>query len=123
VCLSSQIASANYSQGLIIFDIVDNALIESSVHVLAQTLIDIVIDTSTVNNQSLFITTSNEDYYNYWNDNNSYQIRKISAQGQAIWSSPELIGRPTEHGLKVRYSEENGYQMMLSTSSAMYLIN
>jgi hypothetical protein len=123
VCLSSQIASANYSQGLIIFDIVDNALIESSVHVLAQTVIDIVIDTSTVNNQSLFITTSSEDYYDYWNDNSSYHIRKISAQGQAIWSSPELIGRPTEHGLKVRYSEENGYQMMLSTNSAMYLIN
>lgn len=123
LCSSSQIASANYSRGLIIYNIVENALIETSVHLLEQTVIDIVIDTSTVNQQSLFVTTSSEENYNYWDDDSNYQIKKMSAQGQNIWSSPELIGRPTEHGLKVRYTKENGHQMMLSTQSMMYLIN
>ncbi len=122
-CLGSHIASEYYAQALIIYDIVDNALIENSVHALAHTVIDLVIDTSTVNNQNLFVTTSSQDYYDFWNDNSSYQIKKMSAQGQTIWSSPELIGRPSEHGLKVRFSQESGHQMMLSTSSAMYLIN
>lgn len=109
--------------GLIVYDIVDNSLVETAVFTIKQTVIDIAIDTSTVNQQNIFVTTSSETNFDYWDDNNDYQVKKISAQGKLIWSGPELIGRPTEQGLKVRYSEEKGHQMMLSTNSMMYLIN
>ena len=123
LCASEQIASTNYEPGLIVYDIVDNALMETAVYSLNKAIIDIAIDTSTVNEQSIFVTAASDTSDDYWNYHDAYHVKKLSAQGKLIWIGPELLGRPTNQGLKVRYSETNGHQMQLSTESMMYLIN
>jgi hypothetical protein len=122
LCVTTQTNNYDYPQNIIVYDIVDMKFVEIGTYQYHEPIIDIVVDTSTTTEQNVFVTASSSNNYDYWNDDNAYRIKKISAKGLVIWSGPELVGRPSEHGLKVRYSESTGHQMMLSTNSMMYLI-
>ena len=121
LCLQG--TSSYQSQKLVIFELNGLTLLESSRSEIDYGIIDVSVDPSKEKNQDLFLTVQSGDTYSYWDDNNLYQIKKSTSTGLIIWSSPSLVGKPTNHGLKVRKTAESGVEMMLSTSSMMYWIH
>lgn len=121
LCIVSDTYSTHKSD-IYIYDIDDNALVEKEHYEYQSRIIDIAIDESTSNQQQFYLTTQ-QGTDSYWDDDNVYLLEKHSASGHNIWRSPSLIGKPSEHSLKVRHSDANGTQMILATGLAMYLIN
>jgi hypothetical protein len=102
---------------------IDNlVLVEKSKKAFDRSIYGIAIDESTRNNQGYFVTVQKGQGYTGESDV-SYHIEKHDANSNVVWRSPGLIGKPSEQGLKARYSSSNGTQLMLSTQKAMYMIN
>jgi hypothetical protein len=102
---------------------IDNlVLVEKSKKAFDRSIYGIAIDESTRNNQGYFVTVQKGQGYAGESDV-SYHIEKHDANSNVVWRSPGLIGKPSEQGLKARYSSSNGTQLMLSTQKAMYMIN
>jgi hypothetical protein len=121
VCLHQ--STGNGPQQLVIFEVENEGLTEVLRTPLKDRVIDIVPDPSKETKQDLFFTTEigeSDDYTLIYDG--LYQIKKSDQKGNIIWSSPGLVGKPTEHGLKVRFSEADGLEMMLSTTHMMYWI-
>jgi hypothetical protein len=124
LCLQGDPDSYYSEQALIIFELNDSELSEVVRVTLSndERVYNIAIDESTQTEQNIFITSTETDSYNS-SENNRYKLKKLSSNGLPIWISPSLIGRPSNLGLKVKYSEALGHQFMLSTNEMMYLIN
>ncbi|GGI71618.1 FG-GAP repeat domain-containing protein [Shewanella gelidii] len=125
LCLnsSSHWSVSGTKNEIVIYEIESNNLVEQARHELAYKALDVAVDVSSSTKQSLFIAGQIGDDYSYWNDNNIYFVGKVSNEGFPIWKSAALIGKPAQHGLKVRNHGEQGIQMMISTSNSMYLLN
>jgi hypothetical protein len=98
-------------------------LVELSNSEIPYTALDIAVDTSTETEQELFVSTRLGGETAWYDDNNLYQVAKVSASGHVLWLSPGLVGQPTHRGLNFMRNEQDGNRLMLSTSLAMYLLN
>ena len=107
-------------QVLIIYEIGDTELTEVKRSALSDNVIDFVIDPSSTQQQSIFVTTEEGQYV--YDQENSYYIKKVNSNGINVWSSPALVGFPTAHGFKVRLDSNNQLEMLLSTDKMMYWI-
>lgn len=111
------------STNVILYDISDNKLVELSNTEIPYTALDIAVDSSTETEQELFVSTRLGGETAWYDDNNLYQVAKVSASGHVLWLSPGLVGQPTHRGLNFMRNEQDGNRLMLSTSLAMYLLN
>ncbi|WJG08690.1 hypothetical protein [Aliiglaciecola sp. LCG003] len=109
------------SQTLVVYELNNNTFTEVARNLANSYIYDLVADPSTDENQNLFVTTSKRDRL-YDNYDNLYQIKKMTSQGNVIWSSPGLVGEPSSYGLKVRMGSNQKLEFMLSTSQMMYWI-
>lgn len=113
---------SNTEQQLIVFEIQDSALVEVSRSVSNKNIFDFTIDPSKTQEQDLFLVFRDDGAnYNYWNGADGSVISKATAQGKVIWTSPELIGRASSHGLRAR-STNNGVQLLMATNQMMYWV-
>lgn len=118
VCLGDA-DSYNYdSKKLVIFDIESDMLVVAKSNSIDYLAVDIAVDTSTLNNQNLFITKVESDY-GYW-DNNSMEVAYISNNGQLIWMSKKMIGYPNQSSLKFMKTETKS-KLMFSSNMAMFM--
>lgn len=115
--------SETTSTNVILYDISDNKLVEFSNSEIPYTVLDIAVDTSTETEQELFVSTRFGGDTAWYDDQNTYQIAKVSTSGHVLWLSPGLVGQPTHRGLNFMRNEQGGNRLMLSTSLAMYLLN
>lgn len=123
VCLTAGDYWYSPNSSVILYKISDNKLVETSRSEVPYKVLDITVDTSKDSEQELFITTQLGDDSVWYDDNNKYQIAKLSANGHVLWLSPALIGQPTHRGLNFMHNEDVGHRLMLSTSLAMYMLN
>jgi hypothetical protein len=110
-------------QQLVVYELESFSLTEVARFVINDSVIDVAADPSTNSQQNLFFTTEtglSDDYIEIYDGH--YQIKKSNSQGNIIWSSPGLVGRPTQHGLKVRVTENQTMELMLSTNQMMYWV-
>ena len=113
-------------QQLVVFELNNFSLEEVARNNVSDTIIDIVADPSKQTEQNLLMTTLKGEIELYKGNYNVqmgfYHIKKSNSKGNVIWSSPGLVGRPSAHGLKVRYMQDKGLEIMLSTGHMMYWI-
>lgn len=109
-------------QQLIIYKLNDLNFTEVARNDIDNIVLDIAIDPTTKQQQNVFLTVQTGTDSAWYDDNNSYQIKKSTANGNIIWSSPALVGKPSSHGLKTRYIEDKGLELMISTRNMMYWI-
>ena len=110
------------SSNIYTYEIDNLMLIQKNKKAFDRLIYGIAIDESTRNNQGYFVTVQKGPGYTGEADI-GYHIEKHDAHNNVVWRSPGLIGKPSEQGLKARYSNSNGTQLMLSTQKAMYIIN
>ncbi|MBU2882650.1 hypothetical protein KO525_08090 [Psychrosphaera sp. B3R10] len=106
---------------IVIYDTDNSTLSEIKRIELPFVVLDMAVDLSTTSEQSLIITTQQGTDSSVWDDDNKYQIRKISHTGLLVWSSAALVGKPTPHGLKTRLKNDK-LEIQLSTNDVMYWI-
>lgn len=106
---------------LVVFEIENLNLVESSRSGLALNFNNIIVDPSKSQQQNLFGTVTVG--HNAHENTDSYTIKKLTTEGHVIWESPNLIGEATNHGLKARNVAELGVELMLSTNNMMYWIH
>ena len=121
VCLIAQDHWSIAGTELVIFDIVENKLVELNKATLSFKALDFAVDTSTEMNQKLFMTSQEGDSSSYYDDENNYRITRVDAEGNLIWSSPALVGQPSRQGLKYKFRDDS-HNLILSTNSSMYMI-
>ena len=112
----------DYTSDIYIYNIENKKLVETEHFQYDHNITDVAIDQSTANEQNFFLSTQRKQN-DYGGNSMFYSIEKLNAKGQILWRSPAVVGKPSEHSLKMRYSAEKGTQLMLSTVDAMYLIN
>lgn len=113
---------SNNANQITIYEIENDQMVEKASHNLTVQIHDIVVDTSTENNQSLYAIAENDDLQSYNYHHRLIKLVKLDHDGNLLWSSPDLIGNAVKKGLLYRYIN-NQPQFMLSTTKAMYLIN
>ena len=109
-------------QQLIVYKLNDLTFTEVARNNIDNIVLDIAIDPTTEQQQNIFLTVQTGTDSAWYDDNNSYQIKKSTANGNIIWSSPALVGKPSSHGLKTRYIAGKGLELMISTTNMMYWI-
>jgi len=121
ICLRSDIYSPTNSS-LIVYEISNGQLTETSRVDLPYGVLDIAIDPSSAVQQHIFAAVRvPRDYSNGITE--KHYIQNLSAEGLVIWSSPYIVGMPSHRGINVRYSEAEGLEMLLSTNRAVYWLN
>jgi hypothetical protein len=109
------------TSSLIVYEISNDTLTETSRVKLSDTVLDIAIDPSSSSQQNVFAAMKVPEDYQY-DIEAKYYIQKMSAKGQAIWSSPYILGQPQHRGINVRSSQE-GLEMLISTNKAAYWLH
>ena len=101
---------------VIVYELNDNILTEVQ-RTTARAALDLVVDVSTENEQGWFLAVQ-EDGETY---DSSYvnRVVKFDKNGFKIWSGTQLIGQPDQLGMRTRMGE-NGLEMLIGTSAAMY---
>lgn len=105
----------------VVYEINDGMLVESKRFQVPFDVKDFVVDTSKASEQSIFVAIRNIN--DYWQEPTHSQIVKVSSKGHVIFLSPKLVGEVHHRGLRYRYSEEKGNELLLSTNRAAYYIN
>jgi len=124
LCIDSDRTSFNRGgeDQLVVFELVGYKLVEQARYSFEAKILDMAIDPSSTVEQNIFLVTQLGNLFPKWNAGNFYSIEQLKSNGDRIWQGPGLVGQPSAHGLKVRYTAESGYQVMLSTQKSMYLI-
>ncbi len=121
VCLQQYDYMTNGSI-LIFFEIVNESLVEKSRLAFGTQVEDFEVNRHNSKQQTLYIATNSQGHYNY-----SYQpslvIHEVNLDSGILWSSPSLVGSPQKYGIKHRYSEDKGNQLLIATSLMMYWVN
>ncbi|AEP28401.1 FG-GAP repeat domain-containing protein [Brumicola nitratireducens] len=109
-------------QQLVIYDMDNFSLQEVKRSELSSLVVDIAIDTSTSDQQNLFLVSLVDSPEGFFYSDVPNRISLATSAGIPIWTGPNLIGIPTSHGLKVRAVEDQDLEIILSTSKMMYWI-
>lgn len=123
VCLNidSYDPSGSLSE-LIIFDVVNDKLVETAVLGSKRRIVDLTIDPVSSNNQDFFLVVEIPEL-RASGHTATHAIQKYSKDGFSIWTSPSFTGSFHANGLKVKHSAEKGYQLLFATYSAMYKVH
>ncbi|MGY5449808.1 hypothetical protein ACVFI8_02485 [Agarivorans sp. MS3-6] len=109
------------TSSFIVYEINNGTLTEVSRVKLTGSVLDIAIDPSSSSQQDVFAAIKIPEDYQY-DIEEKYYIQKMSAKGQAIWSSPYIVGEPKHRGINVRYSQDS-LEMLISTNKAAYWLH
>ncbi|MFW8592273.1 hypothetical protein ACOI22_15815 [Glaciecola sp. 2405UD65-10] len=87
-------------------------------------LADFVVNTSSSSEQSIFVIMTQESSNTYYCSYDCrYVLAELNANFSLLWKGTPIIGAPVHRGMRYSYSEEQGSQLLLSTSSSIYWIN
>ena len=75
------------------------------------------MDVSTENEQGWFLAVQEEG--ETYNASDVNRVAKFDHNGFKIWSGTQLVGQPTPQSMRTRMGD-NGLEMLLGTSAAMY---
>ena len=101
---------------IIVFELNDNTLSEVQ-RTTAGAVLDVVVDVSTENEQGWFLAVQEEG--ETYNASDVNRVAKFDHNGFKIWSGTQLVGQPTPQSMRTRMGD-NGLEMLLGTSAAMY---
>jgi len=101
---------------IIVYELNDNTLTEVQ-RTTAGAVLDVVVDVSTENNQGWFLAVQEEG--ETYNASDVNRVAKFDHNGFKIWSGTQLVGQPTRQSMRTRMGD-NGLEMLLGTSAAMY---
>ena len=106
------------NQSLALFDVTDTSLTKTSDVRINTTIIDMVANPMTSANQTLIVTSANDDdYLEYYGVS---ELSEMTAEGISIWKSPSLIGSARKYSLHTRKSTEGNLEVLMATTRAMY---
>jgi hypothetical protein len=109
-------------QQLIVYELQDSNLQEVKRSALNRLVVEFAIDPSKSSEQNLFLVSLVANASGYYFSDAPITISLATSAGIPIWTSPNLVGNPASHGIKVRDVEGQGLEIMLSTSQMMYWI-